>query len=136
MRLWGRSVPWYLILPVVLVIVGVGGPIVYLVVRAFQANPAQLGDLVFRARNLRLLANTLLLTGGVLALTAVIALPLAWLTARVDLWGRRIYTVLGVLPLAVPGYVMAYGLLAATGQGGTLSRLLGITVPQTGGYGG
>jgi iron(III) transport system permease protein len=67
---------------------------------------------------------------------AVIALPLAWLTARVDLWGRRIFTVLGVLPLAVPGYVMAYGLLAATGQGGTVSRLLGFTVPQTGGYAG
>lgn len=133
-NLFARRVPWYLGLPVFLVLLGIGGPIVYLVLRAFQADPGQLGELVFRWRNFRLLTNTLLLTGGVLVTTTVIALPLAWLTARVDLRGRRLFTVLGVLPLAVPGYVMAYGLLAATGEGGTVREVLGVAFPRTEGY--
>lgn len=120
--------------PLLLVIVGVLVPIVYLVVRAFQAEPAQLAELVLRARTLRLLLNTLTLTGGVLLLSTAIALPLAWLTARTDLRGRRLVTLLGVLPLAVPGYVMAYALLGATGQYGMLARLLGVETTRLSGY--
>lgn len=120
--------------PALFVAVGVLIPIVYLVLRALEADPAQLADLVLRTRTLRLLGNTVALTAGVLVCTTVIAFPMAWLTARTDLGARRLVTLLGVLPLAVPGYVMAYVLLATTGSYGTLAQWGGITVPRLSGY--
>ncbi len=121
---------WYLWGPVALVVLGVVVPLGYLVVRAFGAEAGELASLVFRARNLRLLGNTLGLGAAVLALAAALAFPLAWLVARTDVWGRRVVTLLGVLPLAVPGYVMAYALLATGGPNGTLAGLTGVVVPR------
>lgn len=121
-------------LPVIAVAVGVLVPVVYLLLRAFEAEPAVLYRLVVRGRTLRLFLNTLLLTGGVLALTTALSLPLAWLTTRTDVPGRRFFSVLGVLPLAVPGYVMAYALMAATGQSGMLAALAGPVMPRLSGY--
>jgi iron(III) transport system permease protein len=57
-------------------------------------------------------------------LSALIALPLAFLTARTDLPFRRLFTVLFALPLALPSYVGAFALLSAFGAGGPLARLL------------
>lgn len=125
-----------LLLPALAVAVGVLVPLVYLVLRAAQADPAELAELVLRARTLRLAANTLGLAVGVLALATAVAVPLAWLATRADLPGRRWVTLLGVLPLTMPGYVMAYVLLAATGAQGTLAGLTGLVVPRVSGYGG
>lgn len=121
-------------LPAVAVAVGVLAPVGYLVLRAFGAEPAVLAELVLRARTLRLLGNTLLLTGGVLALTTLVSLPMAWLTARTALPGRRLLTLLGVLPLAVPGYVMAYALMGFTGSSGTLAGFVGWAPERLSGY--
>jgi iron(III) transport system permease protein len=125
---------WYVAVPLAVVVGGVLIPLAYLLVRALQAEPAQLADLVLRWRNVRLLWNTVTLTAGVLVGTSVIAFPLAWLTTRSDLAGRGLLTLLGVLPLAVPGYVMAYVLLATTGQYGTLAQTMGVVVPRLSGY--
>jgi iron(III) transport system permease protein len=111
-------------------------PLGYLLVRALQADPQTLWDLVVRWRNLRLLGNTVGLTVGVLIGTTLIAFPLAWLTTRTDLRGRGLLTLLGVLPLAVPGYVMAYVLLATTGSYGTLAQTVGLVLPRLGGFDG
>ena len=125
---------WALWVPALFVVLGVLIPGLYLVLRAFEAEPARLWDLVVRMRTLRLLWNTVLLTIGVLAGSTVLAFPMAWLTARTDLRGKRLFTLLGVLPLAVPGYVMAYVLLATTGSYGTLAQVAGITIPRLSGY--
>ena len=125
---------WYLWLPAALVVVGVVVPLGYLVVRAFGADAGELVSLVFRVRNLRLLGNTAVLAAGVLALATALALPLAWLVTRTDLRARRAFTLLGVLPLAVPGYVMAYALLATAGPTGTLASLTGLVVPRPSGF--
>ena len=122
--------------PVGAVALGVLVPLGYLVARAFSADPATLADLVLRPRTLRLAGNTLGLTIAVLASATALALPLAWLVARTDLPGRRAFTVLGALPLAVPGYVMAYALLAATGPNGLVAGLTGIVIPRPGGFAG
>lgn len=120
-------------IPALFVVVGVCIPGVYLVLRAFEAEPARLWDLVVRMRTLHLLWNTVILTVGVLAGATLIAFPLAWLTTRTDLRGKRLFTLFGVLPLAVPGYVMAYVLLATTGSYGTLAQI-GLLVPRLSGY--
>ena len=129
-----RTREWYLWGPAVFVAIGVLIPIVYLVLRALEAEPARLADLVWRPRTLWLLWNTLTLTGGVLVCTTALAFPMAWLTARTDLGAPRLMTLFGVLPLAVPGYVMAYVLLATTGSYGTLAQWMGVTVPRLSGY--
>ncbi|HEX6982346.1 MAG TPA: iron ABC transporter permease [Balneolaceae bacterium] len=87
-------------------------------------------------RNLWLLVNTLLLTGGVLVLDAFIALPLAYLSVRCKVWGRRFITLLGVLPLAIPGYVMAYALLGLGGYNGTFNAWFDWNFPRINGFSG
>ncbi|MEM1118288.1 MAG: iron ABC transporter permease [Bacteroidota bacterium] len=121
-------------IPVGAVALGVLVPLGYLAARALAADPATLADLVLRGRTLRLAGNTIGLTAAVLVSTASLALPLAWLVARTDLPARRLFTVLGALPLAVPGYVMAYALLAATGSNGLVADLTGVVIPRPGGF--
>lgn len=75
---------------------------------------------------LPILSRTLGLAAAVTALSAMIALPLAWLTARTDLPLRRPFTVLLALPLSIPSYVGAFALLSAFGTGGPLAELFGI----------
>lgn len=114
--------------------VGVMVPLVYLVLRAMQAEGSDLKEIVFRVRNLELLVNTLLLTVGVLIAATLMALPLAFLTTRTNFPFRKVGVILGVLPLAVPGYVGAYALLAASGHQGMIEVLTGITWPHPVGY--
>lgn len=121
-------------MPALLVGIGVLVPLVYLVVRAFSAEPAELAAVLWRWRNVELLLNTVVLTVGVVLVTSALAFPLAWLTTRSDLQGKRFFTLLGVLPLAVPGYVMAYVLLATTGNYGTLANLFGIELARISGF--
>ncbi|MFN3630766.1 MAG: cbb3-type cytochrome c oxidase subunit I, partial [Casimicrobiaceae bacterium] len=82
-----------------------GGFLAYLLIRALCAEGTELREIVFRPRNLELLANTLLLTGSTLITTTLVALPLGYLAARTDLRPRRALMLAGVLPLAIPGYV-------------------------------
>ncbi|MFU8860404.1 MAG: ABC transporter permease [Cyclonatronaceae bacterium] len=109
-------------------------PLFYLLIRALEGDWAVSADLLWRQRNLMLLMNTLSLTAGVLLVTTLIAFPLAWLTSRTDLPGRRIVTLLGVLPLAIPGYVLAYALLGLGGVNGTIAQLTGFVIPRPSGY--
>ena len=130
----GRGVPWALFVPALLAGLGVLLPLLYLILRALEAEPTALREIVFRARNLELLGNTLVLAAGVLVASSALALPLAWLTARTDLPWRNLAVVLGVLPLAVPGYVGAYAMLGASGPGGLIASLTGIDWPRPTGF--
>lgn len=126
--------PPLLLLPAVLTVLGVAMPLVYLALRAGAAEPTELREIVFRARNLELLGNTVLLTLATLLSTTLMALPLAFLAARTDFRPRRLLMLLGVLPLAIPGYVGGYALLAASGTGGTIHALTGIPWPGPSGF--
>jgi iron(III) transport system permease protein len=106
-------------------------PAVYLLVRSTEAS-GDAWELLFRGRTLALLGNTLGLAVAVTACSAVISLPLAWLTTRTNLPGRRVWTALLCLPLALPTFVSGYVLLAAFGTGGALEEPLsrwGLPVP-------
>jgi iron(III) transport system permease protein len=125
---------WPFLLPVGLVVLGVLVPLAYLFVRALDADPAEWAELVLRERNLRLLGNTVALAAGVLLVTTIVAAPLAWLVTRTDLRASGVFTALGVLPLAVPSYVTAFALLAATGPFGTLAETFGLVIPRPSGF--
>lgn len=123
-----------MLIPASLAGIGTLVPLVYLLLRAFEADPATIQRLVLRPRTWTLLVNTVALTGGVMLLTTLMAVPLAWLLVRSDLRWRRLTTVLAVAPLAVPGYVVAYALISLGGNQGFLTQLLGFPVPRPSGY--
>lgn len=124
----------YFFIPTILV--GIGGliPLGYLIAKAFDVEGTDLLENLFRWRNAKLFLNTLLLTIGVLILDILLATPAAWLTSRSDLRGKRIFSVLCALPLAIPGYVMAYALLALGGDNGIFATLFGKGPPRPSGY--
>ncbi|MEL6704766.1 MAG: iron ABC transporter permease [Bacteroidota bacterium] len=126
-RLW-----WFM--PVALVAAGVLVPVAYLFVRALAADPAEVAQLLFRPRTLVLLSNTFALSVSVWALASAIALPLAWLAVRAKTSYAGMLTLLGVLPLAIPGYVTAYALLGLFGDYGVLARTAGVMLPRPSGF--
>lgn len=79
----------------------------YLVLRAVGAG-AETVETLLSPRTWATLGNTLLLAGAVVLSSAVIAVPLAWLTTSTDLPLRRLWAVAAALPLVVPSYVAAY----------------------------
>ena len=107
-------------------------PLGYLVVQSFRAEEL---PKVWNKSSAMLLSNTMLLAGVVLLATTLLALPLAWLTVRTTLAGRGIISVLCVLPLAIPGYVMAYALLSLGGEyDSVLQNLFGWHIARPHGF--
>ena len=81
-------------------------------------------DTIWRERTLRLLVRSAGLAAAVTAAAMALALPLGWLTVRTDLPGRRVWTVLVVLPLVIPSYIGAYLMVSALGPRGLVQDLL------------
>jgi iron(III) transport system permease protein len=112
-------------------------PIAYLAILAASAGEEAVA-LALRERTLSVLGRTLLLAGTVTLAAIVIGVPIAWLTSRSDLPGRRWWTVLAILPLVVPSYVGGYAIVAALGPRGALQSILeplGVTrLPEVYGF--
>lgn len=84
---------------------------------------------IFNSRNLKVLSNTLLLMGFTALGAIIIGVPLALLTAYVQLPWRRFWLIVLAAPLAMPSYIGAFTLYAAFGPGGEIDNLLGVTTP-------
>ena len=97
-------------------------PLAYLVIRAVGAGD-EAWDVLLRGRTLELVLRTALLVAAVTAAAGAIGVTLAWLVVRTDLPGRRFWAVAGALPLVIPSYVMALGLISAAGPGGLLGEV-------------
>jgi len=83
-------------------------PLIYVAVRTLQTGLAGSVAELFRSRTAELLINTITLAMGVMILSALIGLSVAWCVERTDLPGRRAWRVLAGLPLAVPAFVSSY----------------------------
>ena len=119
-----RPAPWGLSAVSAAVAVGFAVPLVYLVSRVV------VGDVTVRsvvadevARDA--LWNTVVLATSVAASAAVVGTALAWLVARSDVPGRRVFAVLVPLPLVFPSFVGALALRASVAPGGLLESVLG-----------
>ena len=97
-------------------------PFVYLAARALASGG--LAEVLLRERSLGVAGRTLALTAAVTAGSVGLGLPLAWLTTRSDLPGRRAFGLLLALPLAVPSYVAAFAVATALGPRGLLQQVL------------
>lgn len=98
-------------------------PLVYLVLRASGVG-TELWSLLFRPRTLSILGRTLLLVAAVTGISIAISLPLAWLTQRTDLPLRRMWSILTVLPLVIPSYVVGFVIVSALGPRGLLQQTM------------
>ena len=126
--------PLLLFVPAVIAAAGMGIPLFYLLVRSAEADSAVLAQLLLRQRTLTLLGSTASLAVGVWTISLAIAFPLAWITERTELKGRRIIALLSSIPLAVPGYVVAYALLSLGGNRGLIPQIFGFSVARLSGY--
>ena len=118
-----NSPPMVLLIPALIVGAALLLPPVYLAIRALGAGD-DLWDLLFRQRVAAILGRTMLLVVTVSAGSAVVALPLAWLTARTDMPWRRTWTVVTSLPLVIPSYVAGFIVVVALGPRGMLQGAL------------
>ena len=126
--------PPLLLLPASVVALAVLLPLIYLVIRAAGASGG-IWVYLLRPSTLAVLGRTLLLVGGVSIASVVLALPVAFLTTRTSLPGRRLWFILAVLPLVIPSYVGAYTYVSAFAPGGLISGWLGIRLPVYGFWG-
>jgi iron(III) transport system permease protein len=85
-------------------------------------------QVLFRQRSLVLLEHTVVLGVVVVACAAVIGTAAAWCTERAGVPGRRLWTVLLVLPVAIPDFVVGY---AWHSIGPTISPLGAATLVMT-----
>lgn len=113
-------------------------PLVYLVVRVAGAD-ASSWDLIARSRTVWLALRSIGLAVTVTIAALAIGVPLAWLTTRTDLPGRRLWAVVVALPLVIPSYVGAVALMASLGPRGIfqgwLQSLLGVErLPDISGF--
>jgi iron(III) transport system permease protein len=114
---------WWLYLIVAAIALLMLIPVGYLILRAVGAGDDALAQLR-RPANLRVLGASVLLAGVVTAASLLIGVPLAWLTTRSDLPGRRIWLIMAMAPLAIPSYIGAWAIISVLGPKGLLQRLL------------
>jgi iron(III) transport system permease protein len=83
-------------------------PLVLVVLDARSAGWTEIHRVLFRERSWFLLQHTVLLSLTVVALSGTIGVAAAWCTERSRVPFPRIWTVLLVLPVAVPDFVVGY----------------------------
>ena len=96
-------------------------PLFYLFLRMIQLSAEDLLVLI-STRAFQTLSRSLILMICVTILSSIIAIPLAWVTARTDLPYRKILTILIMLPLVIPSYVGAYLFLSVFGPTGLFQK--------------
>lgn len=91
---------------------------------------------LFDARNLQVLLNTIALMVLTVIGSIIIGVPLALLTAFVQLPFKRLWLITLAAPLALPSYIGAFTLYAAFGPGGEIDNLIGLPTPSMNGLAG
>jgi iron(III) transport system permease protein len=115
--------PWLLLGLSVLIAAAMLLPLLYLLMRAGNLGAA-VWPLVTRPRTLQVLWHSIALATSVTLAATLLGIPLAWLTTRTDLPGRRLWLLLTALPLGIPSFVGGYIMVAAFGPRGMLQQLL------------
>ncbi len=99
-------------------------PLTYLVIRTFGVGVAELWELISRPRHVEVFVNSAAVAATVTLFSLLIAVPLAFLTVRTDLPGRKFWSIVTTLPLAVPSYVGSFALIAAFAPRGSFLQIL------------
>ncbi len=116
--------PLFLTLAAGVVVVAIALPLLYLVIRTAGIGGEELRELLSRPRNIMVFFNSAAMAATVTLFSTLIAVPLAFLTVRTDLPGKRFWLVTATLPLAVPSYVGSFALIATLAPRGSFLQLL------------
>ncbi len=116
--------PYLMVLLAAVPAVGILLLLFYLVMRATGVGLPEFWALISRPRTVEVLLNSLGMTVAITLLSALIAIPLAFLTVRTDLPWRKFWLIVTTLPLAIPTYVGSFALIAAVGPRGSLLQML------------
>jgi iron(III) transport system permease protein len=130
----GGSTSPVVVVPAVVVAVLMLVPAAYLVLQAAELPLERIVDIVVSEQTLRLTIRTVGLAAAVTTASLLLGVPLAWLTVRSDLPGRRFFAIAVALPLVIPTYVGAYTILAAFAPGGLIEAWLGFRPPSPYGF--
>lgn len=109
-------------------------PIYYLLAKGLSGDWEKIKALLFTFEMLQLLSNTFLLSIGVLFSSLILAFPSAYILSRYEVPFKALWRIACILPLAVPGYIMALGWLSLTGYNGALFYVFGWQIPRPSGY--
>ena len=120
----GDRPPAVLLLVGALVAAAVLFPATWLLLRVVGIPTDRTVDLLTSPTMATVLGNSVLLVAVVTAASALIGVPLAFLTTRTDLPGKRFVTVLVALPLVVPSYIGAFAFVSAFGPRGEFADAL------------
>ncbi|PRO70250.1 ABC transporter permease [Alteromonas gracilis] len=88
---------------------------------------------LFDTHNLRVLGNTVSLVALTIIGSVLIGVPLAFLTAYVQMPFKRFWLILLAAPLALPSYIGAFAMYFSFGRGGEIENILGISTPPISG---
>ena len=135
----GAGGAWLLALPVVAFLaVFLAWPVATVLYTAFADGQGgftlgHLGAFLSISLMREAFVNSVVVALGSVALAALIAVPLAYLTVRFDFRGAVLVQTLGVLPLVMPPFVGAVALQLLFGRNGSVNLLLseafGIRIP-------
>jgi len=78
---------------------------------------AHYGDALGHELTLSSIANSLKYSSLAMLVALVLGIGVAYVSVRTRIWGRQILDAMAMLPLAVPGIVIAFGYLAMTREG-------------------
>lgn len=88
---------------------------------------------LFDTHNLRVLGNTISLVVLTIIGSVLIGVPLAFLTAYVQMPFKRFWLILLAAPLALPSYIGAFAMYFSFGIGGEIENVLGVSTPPISG---
>ena len=88
---------------------------------------------LFDTHNLRVLGNTISLVVLTIIGSVLIGVPLAFLTAYVQMPFKRFWLILLAAPLALPSYIGAFAMYFSFGRGGEIENVLGFSTPPISG---
>jgi iron(III) transport system permease protein len=100
--------PWALLITSVVIAALVVSPLAFLLIQAAQAGWAEISRLLFRGLTAQLLWNTACLTAVVTVGCALVGTAAAFAVERTTVPLRRLWSVLVVIPLAIPDFVVGY----------------------------
>jgi iron(III) transport system permease protein len=101
----------------ILVAVIVAIPVMITIYSAVTGDP-ELWSKLYKTRLKLLLPNTIKLLISVGFLTFIFGVFSSWVVSRFDFWGKKVWEWALILPLAMPGYVLAYSYASIMAPGG------------------
>ena len=126
----GHGRDWLVVVLSLAIAVALLAPLLLIVLDAHSGSGgwSEVDHVLFRGRSGMLLSHTVILAALVAVLAASIGIAAAWCTERTTLPAKRVWTVLLVMPVAIPDFVVGY---AWHSIDATLSPLLASTLVMT-----